>query len=171
MISVDCNKNRNHSDDFRIVHHGNAGMTVIERVASRMCFWLNGSMAKILIHSLLAMTLLSSCSGVKKSPGPAKAVTDTRLAGRVHRVDHAARFVLIRRYGGWHVGDGQLVETRGEGRTANLLPKGERLGEHVAADIRSGEVKEGDAVYIRSILIADKPGISSENEIPSISDH
>ena len=146
-------------------------MTVIERVASRVCFWLNKGMVKILIHSLLAMTLLPGCSSFKKSPEPAETALDTRLAGRVHRVDHVARFVLIRRYGGWHVGDGQMVETRGEGRTANLLPTGERLGEHVAADIRSGDVEEGDAVYIRRILIAEKPGISSEDENPSIPDH
>lgn len=80
-----------------------------------------------------------------------------RLAGRVHKVDQTSRFVLIRRYGPWRVGSDAVVESRGEGRTANLLPSGERLGEHVAADIRAGTVEVGDGVYIRKIKASKKP--------------
>ena len=74
---------------------------------------------------------------------------DKRLAGRVYQVVEDAQFVLIRKYGKWVVLDGETVQSQGEGRSANLLPTGEQLGEHVAADIRSGSVRVGDAVYIR----------------------
>ena len=74
---------------------------------------------------------------------------DRRLAGRVYQVEEESQFVLIRKYGKWAVLSGETVISQGEGRTANLFPTGEELGEHVAADIRSGSVKVGDAVYIR----------------------
>ncbi len=80
-----------------------------------------------------------------------------RLAGRVQRVNEHSRFVLIRRYGVWRVSDNEVVESRGDGRTASLQPTGERLGEHVAADIRSGKVEVGDAVYIRRLFDKEMP--------------
>lgn len=101
------------------------------------------------------------------SPEPAKTVepmSRERLAGRVQNVSRGSGFVLIRRYGGWHVGEGELVESRGEGRTANLLPTGERLGEHIAADIRSGTVEVGDAVYIRRLVTSQESKISENPE-------
>ena len=129
----------------------------IERVARAMSFWLNTDMVKILMCSLLATICLPSCAELSKKKEPSKVPPPERLAGRVHKIDHVSRFVLIRRYGGWHVKEGDLVESRGEGRVANLFPTGEQLGEHVAADIRSGEVEEGDMVYIRRLKIARKP--------------
>lgn len=94
-----------------------------------------------------------------------------RLAGRIHKVDEVSRFVLIRRYGPWHVNETEFVESRGEGRTANLLPTGERLGEHVAADIRSGDVKIGDGVYIRKIATSEKPKPSTKPDKPTEADN
>lgn len=93
-----------------------------------------------------------------------------RLAGRVYKVDEESKFVLIRRYGPWRVDESEAVESRGEGRTANLLPTGERLGEHVAADIRSGNVEVGDGVYIRKIEGAQKPRLSTNPEKPAETD-
>lgn len=118
---------------------------------------------KILIICLLpSFILLPACGLFKKKPEPIKINPNVRLAGRVHKVDLAAKFILIRRYGPWRLGDGEVVESRGEGRTASLLPTGERLGEHVAADIRSGAVEAGDAVYIRRIASPEKPRISRQ---------
>ena len=123
-------------------------------------------MIKILICSLTALILLPSCGLFKKKPKPVEWTRNIRLSGRVHKVDEKSRYVLIRRYGPWHVDEGEVVESRGEGRTANLLPTGERLGEHVAADIRSGTVEIGDGVYIRKISTTQKPKPSASPESP-----
>ena len=92
---------------------------------------------------ILSLLLLPSCSFFKKKPKEVPVNPNIRLSGRVQSVNKAERFVLIRRYGPWRVGEGQVVESRGEGRIANLTPTGEKLGEHVAADIRSGDVEVG----------------------------
>ena len=119
-------------------------------------------MHKIALSSLLVFCFLSACGSSPKEVEVEKPIQEIRLAGRVQRVNSSSGFVLIRRYGGWRVGDDEIVESRGEGRTANLLPSGERLGEHIAADVRSGEVEVGDAVYIRKLLISNEPEISEK---------
>jgi len=108
---------------------------------------------------LFGIILLPSCGLFKKKPKVIPRNANITLSGRIQSVNKDAKFVLIRRYGPWKVGEGQVVESRGGGRTASLMPTGEKLGEHVAADIRSGEVEVGDAVYIRRIVEAtkDKP--------------
>jgi len=110
-------------------------------------------MIKMFVVVCFLSGLLFGCGAApeKKDEKPVKSVSEVRLAGRVQRVNLSSRFVLIRRYGFWRVADDEMVESRGEGRTANLLPSGEKLGEHIAADIRSGTVEVGDAVYIRKI--------------------
>lgn len=106
--------------------------------------------------------LTCSCGLFKKKPEPIKVNTNIRLAGRIHSVNGS--FVLIRRYGRWNVKDGEVVESRGEGRTGSLYPTGERLGEHVAADIRQGNVQPGDAVYIRVIRPSTPAKPSTDEE-------
>ena len=96
---------------------------------------------------------------------------NVRLSGRVYKVDKTAGYVLIRRYGLWRVSEGEVVESRGEGRTSSLLPTGERLGEHVAADIRSGEVAVGDGVYIRKISTSETTESSVKPEKPAQPDN
>ena len=100
-----------------------------------------------MLCSLILM--LGACAGPVQKPPMAVKNKDKRLAGRVYQVVEDAQFVLIRKYGKWVVLDGETVQSQREGRSANLLPTGEQLGEHVAADIRSGSVRVGDAVYIR----------------------
>lgn len=119
------------------------------RVAARADFWLNSQMARPLFFLYLLTWVLSACAGDVKSPYQVPRNEDRRLAGRVYQVVEESQFVLIRKYGKWTVLNGEAVISQGAGRTANLFPTGEELGEHVAADIRSGSVKVGDAVYIR----------------------
>jgi len=95
--------------------------------------------------------LLAACGSSPEEADPVKAVKANRLAGRVQTVNKASGFVLIRRYGPWRVGQHEVVVSQAEGRSANLLPSGEKLGEHIAADIQSGDVEVGDAVYIRQM--------------------
>jgi len=108
---------------------------------------------------------------LKGKPKPVERKQNVRLAGRIYLVNKAAGYVLIRRYGPWRVGDDELVESRGDGRTANLLPTGERLGEHVAADIRSGDVEVGDGVYVCKILTSQDAKPSGNPEKPTPPDN
>lgn len=74
------------------------------------------------------------------------------LVGRIASVPADKRFVLIQRYGKWDAQSGQILTTRGpDNRTANLKTTGEKLGEFTAADIQSGTVGLGDAVYLQHV--------------------
>ena len=121
--------------------------------------------------ALAALVLIPGCGWFKKKPKPIELNRNVRLSGRVYKVNQAAGYVLIRRYGPWRVGEGDIVESRGEGRTSSLLPTGERLGEHVAADIRSGDVEVGDGVYIRKISTSERTGLSVKSEKPAQADN
>jgi hypothetical protein len=71
-----------------------------------------------------------------------------RLVGRVASIPADRHFVLIQSYGTWTVATGSILTTQGpEGRTANLLATGEKLGQYAAADVRSGTLEIGDGVY------------------------
>lgn len=109
------------------------------------------TISPVLPLAILGALLLPSCGLFKKKRKDLPRTPNIRLSGRVQAVNKEGKFVLIRRYGPWKVDEGQVVESRGDGRSANLMPTGEKLGEHVAADIRSGEVEVGDAVYIRRV--------------------
>ncbi len=79
-------------------------------------------------------------------PKPAK--EGPELLGRIASVSPDRRFVLIQSYGSWDREAGAILTTRGEDdRVANLLVTGESLGRFAAADIQSGTVATGDAVY------------------------
>lgn len=71
-----------------------------------------------------------------------------KLVGRIASIPADKRFVLIQSYGTWKIDQGALLTTRGpEERSANLLVTGESLGQFAAADVQSGTVEIGDAVY------------------------
>lgn len=115
---------------------------------------------------------LSSCSSVKDDTADAaveKAVPKgPSLVGRIASVPPDKRFVLVQRYGKWEGQTGQILTTRGpENRTANLRTTGEKLGEFAAADIQSGSVEIGDAVYLQHIPNPVTPAPSaSESTFP-----
>lgn len=102
---------------------------------------------------LLGCLLLSSCSFFEdRAEEPAEPESKPRLVGRVALVPSRENFVLIESYGTWRVPEGGLLSGIGtEGRTSNLVVTGEKLGQHIAADIRLGVAKVGDAVYYRSL--------------------
>lgn len=77
-------------------------------------------------------------------------------------------FVLIQAYGPWHVPDGATLTTRGpDERTANLMVTGEKLGQFAAADIRSGEVAVGDAVFLQPSPPPLQPAITLASDATS----
>ena len=71
-----------------------------------------------------------------------------KLVGKVASVPLGKGFVLIQSYQKWNIQMGEILTTRGPNKlTANLRVTGETLGEFAAADIQSGLVEVGDAVY------------------------
>ena len=100
--------------------------------------------------------LLTSCalftSGKSDPAKDQPASAPPKLIGRIASIPANKRFVLIQSYGAWNVETGTILTTRGpDDRTANLLTTGESLGQFAAADLQSGLVKVGDAVYSRHL--------------------
>ncbi len=94
--------------------------------------------------------VIASCGSTKpEKPEPVKATDkDPKLVGRVASIPADRRFVLIQSYGTWNIESGRILTTRGpDERTANLRTTGEILGEFAAADLQSGSIEVGDAVY------------------------
>lgn len=99
-----------------------------------------------------------------------------KLVGRIASIPADKRFVLIQSYGTWKTSQGALLTTRGpEERSANLLVTGESLGQFAAADLQSGTVEIGDAVYSQhtpkpqdtSSPPAGGPELPKNQEMPS----
>lgn len=95
----------------------------------------------------------SSCGWLPKpkksdEEKPKSVVEGPKLVGRIASIPADRRFVLIQSYGKWTIENERILTTRGpEDRTANLKTTGEKLGEFAAADLQSGTVEVGDAVY------------------------
>lgn len=126
------------------------------------------------ILSLFWLALaLPACSllkpGKMDSSEKKPAAEAPELVGRIASIPADKRFVLIQSYGSWKIEAGTILTTRGvDERTANLLVTGEALGQFAAADIQSGSVEIGDAVYSRHVpKPAGTPAdTGSEPEVP-----
>ena len=106
----------------------------------------------------LACLALFSCA--TKDPEEKPKAEPPRLVGRIASIPPDRRFVLIQRFGEWNAEPGAILTTRGaDQRSANLLVTGETLGQFAAADLQSGQVELGDAVYSQHI---PKPPPASE---------
>lgn len=105
---------------------------------------------------LAAAALLAGCSwfGGGKSNSEDENPADKRpqLVGRIASIPAGNKFVLIQSYGIWKIETGTILTTRGpDERSANLLVTGEAMGQFAAADLQSGTVEIGDAVYSRHV--------------------
>ena len=125
--------------------------------------------------SVLSTVALSACGLFKsdkaneseKKPAPQA----PKLIGRIASVPADKRFVLIQSYGSWNSAPGTILTTRGpEERTANLLVTGESLGQFAAADLQSGVVDVGDAVYFQppSEPLRPIPDSEASSQVPEI---
>jgi hypothetical protein len=119
---------------------------------------------------LIGAVALSGCAASKpgKTEGTEKKdkPEPPKLVGRIASVPADKRFVLIQSYGKWNVEAGSILTTRGaDDRTANLLVTGESLGHFAAADVQSGSLEVGDAVYSRHV---PKPPEPAPGEEPTI---
>ncbi|MEI6674265.1 MAG: hypothetical protein WCO57_03710 [Verrucomicrobiota bacterium] len=100
---------------------------------------------------VLGCGCLISCAwlGPKKKPASKDPVPQPKLVGRIASTPADRRFVLIQSYGKWTVETGSVLVARGpDERTANLLATGEVLGQFAAADLQSGTLEVGDAVFL-----------------------
>ncbi len=100
--------------------------------------------------ALVVLLFLPACADKPEMTPQEKADADSkpRLVGRVASIPANREFVLIQAYGTWNVETGSILTTYGtEGRAANLLATGEKLGQYAAADIRTGTLEIGDGVY------------------------
>jgi hypothetical protein len=106
---------------------------------------------KLLAFTSLALCLFLTACADKPEETPTEKTDDEskpRLVGRVASIPADRMFVLIQSYGTWTVETGSILTTQGpEGRAANLLATGEKLGQYAAADIRTGTLEIGDGVY------------------------
>ena len=99
---------------------------------------------------LMAAAILTCGCSPSTPPEETPATSPPQLIGRIASIPPERKFVLIQSYGPWDMPIGTILTTRGEeNRTANLLFTGEKLGHFAAADIQSGTVETGDAVYSR----------------------
>jgi hypothetical protein len=97
--------------------------------------------------------MMAACATKEKNAAePAKAEVDMmRLVARVQSRPGNKDFVLLEAYGKWTLEEGVHLYAYGsDGRTAILVTSGEKLGQFLAADVKSGQVEIGDAVYHRS---------------------
>jgi hypothetical protein len=99
---------------------------------------------------LAAIVLMAApaCTTKPAEPVAPAAPEAPQLIGRIASIPADRRFVLIQSYGRQTIKSGNILTTRGpEKRSANLLATGESLGQFAAADLQSGSVEIGDAVY------------------------
>jgi hypothetical protein len=98
------------------------------------------------------LLVIGSCAGEKKQEAPKKTpITEAPiLVARIQSRPGGKDFVLLESYEKWTLEDGvNLFSTGSDGSTAALVTSGEMLGQFVAADLISGHVEIGDAVYFR----------------------
>ena len=117
-----------------------------------------------------AVVFLTACAAFKTDPHKTDKTKDKpppeppKLVGRIASVPADKRFVLIQSYGEWRIETGAILTSRGaDDRTANLRITGEKLGQFAAADLQSGLVEVGDAVYSRHTPKPPTPTTGSES--------
>jgi len=111
------------------------------------------------------LLVLGSCAAEKKEEAPkTKPETEApRLVARIQSRPGGKDFVLLEAYGKWTLEEGvNLFSTGSDGSTAALVTSGEKLGQFVAADLISGHVEIGDAVYFRPKQTAQAAGSTEE---------
>ncbi len=122
---------------------------------------------------MLATGLLASCGLLRGKPQEEKPEkkedTEPRLVGRIASVPLDKRFVLVQNYGAANFDTGAVLTSRGpDERVANLRVTGEKLGQFVAADVQSGAVEVGDAVFFHPppAINATPPTVESLKSAP-----
>jgi hypothetical protein len=119
-------------------------------------------MVSLMMRNLLAVVVLvgvcflSSCVGSKTvEVEKVEQAQRDKLVARVASVNVVANYVLIQRFGRLVIPEDSILYTLGsnareDNNAASIKVTGERLGQFLAADITSGTLVVGDAVYLRT---------------------
>ena len=134
---------------------------------------MKSSLTLLLASSICVCSCASTKPDKPKEEEKKPVVEGPKLVGRIASIPADKRFVLIQSYGKWEVESGRILTTRGpDERTANLRTTGESLGEFAAADLQSGTVEVGDAVYsqhiIKPVPLLTSPEVSQSQSEPSV---
>jgi hypothetical protein len=106
------------------------------------------SRIRLCLAAIVLMTAPACTTPKPAEPVALPAPEAPQLIGRIASIPADRRFVLIQTYGNQTIKSVTILTTRGpEKRSANLLATGESLGQFAAADLQSGSVEIGDAVY------------------------
>jgi hypothetical protein len=114
--------------------------------------------------------LTAGCAVQKKTApeDPKPAAPSLTLIGRIASIPPDRRFVLIQSYGSWKPTADTILTAHGpDARSANLKVTGETLGQFTAADIQSGEVEIGDAVYLLPTRAPTAPDPTEDSVLPA----
>lgn len=125
-------------------------------------------MTRLLPLAVCVFSLFACAEKPEEKPKEKKEVPSEKpqLVGRVASIQADRKFVLIQAYGTWRVATGSILTTQGpDGRAANLLATGEKLGQYAAADIQSGTLEIGDGVY--TITKNPAPAVTEDDTPPS----
>ncbi len=124
--------------------------------------------SKCFSTSLLAgcLCVVGGCADTAPPPKAEKTKQPDQLVARVASVYKAENYALIQRYGQLSLANDSILYSRGaNGKSANLKVTGERLGQFLAADILSGDLDIGDAVYLRIFENQDKSKVPNPDKI------
>jgi len=89
-----------------------------------------------------------------QEPASEENANQPKLVGRIASVSKHNSYVVIESYDVWKVPTNTILASTGsDGRTANLKVTGEKQRQFAAADIQSGSVEIGDAVYTTLTLL------------------
>lgn len=116
-------------------------------------------------YAAMSLLLVACASQDQESAEkkPAAEGETMQLVARVQSQPGNKDFVLLEAYGKWTLDEGVILHSYGiDGRSATLETSGEKLGQFVAADVKSGEVSVGDAVYHRTKGSAQAPAVGPQ---------
>lgn len=108
--------------------------------------------------------LMASCSLFGKKTEKRKEDDSPKLVGRVASIPVGGGYALVETYGRWLVPTGSLLTTSGEGRAAVLSASGEKVERFAAADIKSGTLQPGDAVFYRAVKDTEDDDSATKEE-------
>ena len=112
------------------------------------------------------LCVVIGCADTTPPPKAEKTKQPDQLVARVASVYKAENYALIQRYGQLSLANDSILYSRGaNGKSANLKVTGERLGQFLAADILSGDLDIGDAVYLRIFENQDKSKVLNPDKI------
>ena len=127
---------------------------------------------KFLPFTTLALCMFLAACADKPDALPVEKEEDESkpmLVGRIASLPANREFVLIQFYGKWTVENGSILTTQGpDGRAANLVATGERLGQYAAADLRTGVLEIGDGVYTIAKSTAQNNELTDPTEAKKI---